>query len=100
MAKGKTAQGTAIKQINMRRCAACRQIHKKSELLRVTKTSAGDIFLDTTGKASGRGVYVCKSSECATIFKKRRCIDRAFKVNVPNELYDKICAAIVNDGLA
>lgn len=93
LSKGKTAAGTAIKQIEMRRCIACRQVRHKSELLRVVKTAAG-ISLDEPKKIFARGAYVCKSPECAELLKKRRNLDRVFKTKVPDELYDKICAAI------
>lgn len=89
MSKGKTAKGTAIKQIEMRRCVACRQVRHKSELLRLVKTS-DKISIDTTGKLDGRGAYVCKSLECAESLKKRRNLDRVFRVKVPTELYDTI----------
>ena len=64
MSKGKTAQGIAIKQIEMRRCVVCRQVRHKSELIRVVKTIDG-IKLDDTGKIEGRRAYVCKSVTCA-----------------------------------
>ena len=89
MSKGKTANGTAIKQIEMRRCVACQQVHHKSELLRVVK-SAENFSLDETGKAPGRGAYVCRSIECIELIKKRRGLDRSFKAKVPDELYDMI----------
>lgn len=89
MSKSKTAKGTAIKQIEMRRCVACRQVHHKSELLRVVK-SPENFSLDETGKAPGRGAYVCRSSECVELVKKRRNFDRVFKAKVPDELYDMI----------
>ncbi len=90
MSRGKTAKGTAIKQIEMRRCVVCRQVRHKSELLRVVKNSAGEILIDETGKASGRGAYICKSSECVATLGKRRNFDKIFKVKLPNELYDMI----------
>ena len=90
MSKGKTAKGTAIKQIEMRRCIACHQVRHKSELLRVVKNSAGEIFLDDTGKSAGHGAYICRSPECITSIKKRRNLDRVFKAKVPDELYDMI----------
>ena len=89
MSKGKTAKGTAIKQIEMRRCVACRQVRHKSELIRVVKTIDG-IKLDDTGKIEGRGAYVCKSSTCAEIICKRRNFDKVFKAKVPAEVYDMI----------
>ena len=94
MSKGKAAKGTAIKQIEMRRCVVCRQSRHKSELLRIAKTSSGEIFFDKGGKSQGRGVYVCKSATCAESLKKRRNLDKIFKTKLPSELYEKICAAI------
>ena len=93
MSQSKTAKGTAIKQIEMRRCVVCRQVHHKSELLRVVK-SEGKISFDETGKAQGRGAYVCKSPICVAALKKRRNLDKIFKVKLPSEFYDKICAAV------
>ena len=94
MSKGKTAKGVAIKQIEMRRCVVCRQVRHKSELIRVVKTSAGDIALDDSGKIFGRGAYVCKSPTCAATLKKRHNLDKVFKTKLPNELYDKIISAV------
>ena len=89
MSRGKTLKGTAIKQIEMRRCVVCRQVHHKSELWRVVK-SAGEFSLDETGKAQGRGAYVCKSSECVATLRKKRNFDKVFKSKLPDELYDMI----------
>ena len=93
MSKGKTAKGTAIKQIEMRRCVVCRQSFHKSELLRVVKTAAGEFSFDETGKVAGCGAYVCKSPECLATLTKRRNFDRVFKAKVPAEIYDKIDAS-------
>ncbi|MBR4153098.1 MAG: YlxR family protein [Selenomonadaceae bacterium] len=82
------------KPINMRRCVVCRQVRHKSELIRVVKTLSGEISFDETGKIFGRGAYVCKSATCAASLKKRRNFDKVFKTKLPNEFYDKICAAV------
>ena len=94
MSKGKTAKGTAIKQIEMRRCIACRQVRHKSELIRVVKTPSGEIVLDESGKIFGRGAYVCQSSTCAATLKKRHNLDKVFKTKLPNGLYDQIISAV------
>ncbi len=93
MSRSKTEKGTAIKQIEMRRCVVCRQVRHKSELLRVVK-SAENFSLDLSGKAGGRGSYVCKTGECAAKLFKRRNFDKIFKVKLPSEIYEKICAAV------
>ena len=89
MSNGKTAKGTAIKQIEMRRCVVCRQVRHKSEMLRVVKSN-GKFSLDETGKAAGRGAYVCKSSECLVSLIERRNFDKVFKAKLPDEFYDRI----------
>ena len=89
MSKGKTVKGTAIKKIEMRRCVACRQVRHKSELIRIVK-SAENFSFDETGKAPGRGAYVCKSPECVTMLIKRRNFDKVFKTKLPDEIYDRI----------
>ena len=94
MSRGKAAKGTAIKQIEMRRCIACRQVRHKSELIRIVKTSSGEISLDETKKIFGRGAYVCKSPICAASLKKRRNLDKVFKTKLPNEFYDQIISAV------
>lgn len=83
-----------MKQIEMRRCVSCREIRHKSEFLRVVKTPAGDFALDFTGKAQGRGAYLCKNEKCAAENLKRRRLDKAFKIKVPAEIYAEICEAV------
>ena len=93
MSRSKTEKGTATKKIEMRRCVVCRKVRHKSELLRVVK-SAEKFSLDLTGKVGGRGSYVCKSAECAAKLFKRRNFDKIFKVKLPDDIYEKICAAV------
>lgn len=84
----------STKQIEMRRCVSCREIRHKSEFLRIVKNPAGEIALDFTGKAPGRGAYLCKNEKCAADNLKRRKLDKPFKTKVPAEIYNEICAAV------
>ena len=52
------------KNIPLRMCAVCRQSKEKKELLRIVKNKDGEIFIDPTGKANGRGAYICKDGFC------------------------------------
>jgi predicted RNA-binding protein YlxR (DUF448 family) len=54
----------ALKHTPQRTCVTCRQVKAKRELLRLVRTSDGNIELDETGKKDGRGAYVCPSSDC------------------------------------
>ena len=70
----------------IRMCVVCRaQSDKKT-----VKNKEGQIFVDNSGKANGRGAYVCKSKECFEKLKKQKGLNRAFKCEVPQEVYDMI----------
>ena len=74
----------------LRMCIICREHSDKKELLRIVKNKEGQIFVDKTGKANGRGAYICKDKNCFEKLKKTRGLNRAFKCEIPNEVYDKI----------
>lgn len=78
------------KKIPMRRCCGCNEQKPKKELIRVVRSSEGEISLDLTGKASGRGAYICNSLECLKKARKSRRIDRTFEVTIPDAIYDKM----------
>lgn len=78
------------KKIPMRRCCGCNEQKPKKELIRVVRSSEGEISLDLTGKASGRGAYICNSLECLKKARKSRRIDRTFEVTIPDGIYDKM----------
>ena len=53
------------------------------------KTSDGfRYFVDRVGNANGRGAYVCHG--CLEIAIKKRALNRSFKTNVPNEVYEEL----------
>ena len=47
------------KKIPLRKCTGCQEMKSKKELMRILRTSEGEIVLDTTGRKNGRGAYVC-----------------------------------------
>lgn len=62
----------------------------KKALLRIVKTPEGEILLDSTGKKSGRGAYVCPDPECLKKARKSRVLERAFDTAIPAEVYDAL----------
>ena len=83
-------------QERLRMGIVCRERREKKEIVRVVKKKDGEIFLDKTGKANGRGAYVCKSKECFDKLKKSRALNRAFKCEIPLEIYEKLGEEIEN----
>ena len=47
------------RKIPMRMCLCCREMKPKRELVRVVLNKEGQISVDLTGKAAGRGAYLC-----------------------------------------
>ena len=72
------------RKVPMRMCTGCREMKPKKELVRVVKTNAGEIFLDLTGKKSGRGAYVCRNLECFQKARKQKGFERAFSCAIPD----------------
>lgn len=79
-----------IRKVPMRQCAGCGQSRPKSELLRVVRSPEGEISLDRTGRAPGRGAYLCPSAECLKKARKSKRIDRSMETHIPDEIYDRI----------
>lgn len=59
-------------------------------MLRFVKNKDGDIFLDRTKKADGRGVWLHDNAECKAKCLKKRMLNSAFKTNVSDEVYGEI----------
>lgn len=63
---------------------------QKKELIRILRTSEGEIILDATGKKNGRGAYLCKSKTCMEEAIKGRGLERSFKMSIPKEVYENL----------
>ena len=74
----------------MRKCIGCQQMKQKNELVRVVHSKDGEMSVDLTGKKSGRGAYICHSKACIEKARKTRQIERAFKTNVTDEIYNEL----------
>ena len=82
------------KKIPLRQCIGCGEMKSKKEMLRVLRTEEQGIILDTTGRKNGRGAYICPDPECMERARKSRGLDRAFKMPVPDEIYDSLTKEI------
>ena len=72
----------------MRMCLGCNEMKAKKELIRAVKSPEGEISIDLTGKKSGRGAYICRSSECFRLARKARRFEKAFSCQISEEVYD------------
>ena len=70
-------------------CTVCRTKGTKDNFIKIVKTCDG-IILDKDGTINGRSVYICKNKKCIDGAIKRRAINRAFKTECPNEIYEEL----------
>lgn len=81
----KAAKQPRQRKIPQRTCVGCRQVKPKRELMRIVRTPAGEVMLDPTGKAAGRGAYVCKISSCMKAALEHNRLDQALEVSLTPE---------------
>jgi len=62
----------------------------KKQLIRVVKNNEGQISLDPTGKKPGRGAYICRQKECIELCLKHKAFNKAFEMNVGDQVYNQI----------
>lgn len=86
-----------VKKIPLRMCTGCMEMKPKKELIRIVKTPEGEVSVDLTGKKSGRGAYICKSTECLEKAFKTRRLSRNLDVSISQEIYDKLKEEVSNE---
>ena len=53
-----------MKNIPQRTCIGCNIKKDKKDFIRIVKDNENNISIDRTGKANGRGAYICDNIEC------------------------------------
>ncbi|MBP3255879.1 MAG: YlxR family protein [Clostridia bacterium] len=79
-----------LKNIPQRTCIGCNEVKNKNDLIRIVKDKEGNIFVDKTGKANGRGAYICNNIECLEKMIKTKKLERTFEVTISPEIYEKL----------
>ena len=70
-----------------RTCVGCMEESPKRTLLRIVRTPEMEVLYDPTGRANGRGVYVCACVECIKQAKKKKALTRALKISIDDSIY-------------
>lgn len=78
------------KKVPMRSCVVTREKLPKQELVRVVRTPEGNVIVDVTGKANGRGAYLKKD---LSVFEKAynsKVLNKILEVDVPDSVFDEL----------
>ena len=86
------------KKVPQRMCTGCMEMKPKKELIRVVRSSEGDISVDLTGKKNGRGAYVCKNIECLEKAFKAKRLQKNLESQISEEIYDRLRDEIQHAG--
>lgn len=78
------------KKIPMRSCVVTREKYPKNELIRVVRTPEGNVMIDTTGKANGRGAYLKKDFTVFEKAQKSKILNRQLETEVPDEIFEEL----------
>jgi len=83
-----------LKNIPQRTCIGCNIKKDKKDFIRIVKDNENNISIDRTGKANGRGAYICDNIECLEKAIKNKKIEKSFKMNIDKSVYDSLRGVI------
>lgn len=78
------------RRIPLRTCVVTKEQFPKQELLRIVRDKEGNVTVDETGKANGRGAYIKKDLEVLEKAKKTKILERKLECNIEESLYEEI----------
>ena len=79
-----------MKKIPMRTCVITGEKLPKKDLVRVVRTPEGNIIVDESGKANGRGAYLKKDLETFEKAEKTKILNRKLETEVPTSIYEEL----------
>ena len=82
------------KKIPLRKSVVSNEVIDKRDLLRIVKNKEGQVSIDPTGKANGRGAYIKLDNAEALEAKKKKVFNRSFNMEVEENFYDELIAYV------
>ena len=79
-----------MRRVPQRTCVACRTERTQRELMRIVRTPGGEMMFDPTGRAHGRGAYLCADPACWQLAVRRSALERALSIPLTAELRERL----------
>ncbi len=83
-----------MKKVPERTCVISKEKLPKKELIRVVRDKEGNVSVDITGKANGRGAYLKKDKEVIEKARNTKALERILEVSIPDSIYDELLEII------
>lgn len=78
------------KKVPMRTCVVTKEKCMKKDLIRVVRDNLGNVFVDESGKANGRGAYLKKDLEVVNKARNTKALEKYLEVLIPEEVYEEL----------
>ena len=82
------------KKMPERTCVITREKTLKKDLIRVVRDKEGNVSVDVTGKANGRGAYLKKDAEVIEKARSTKALEKILEVTIPDQIYDELLSNI------
>jgi len=79
-----------MKKIPMRSCVVTKEKLEKKDLIRIVRTPLGEIIIDESGKANGRGAYLKKEKEVFKRAQKSKILNKVLEVEIPDTIFEEL----------
>ena len=79
-----------MKKMPERTCVITKEKTLKKDLLRVVRDKEGNVSVDITGKANGRGAYLKKDKEVINKAKTTKALERILEITIPDSIYEEM----------
>jgi len=79
-----------VRKTSLRTCVACRREADKRELVRFVRHADGEVDVDTSGKAPGRGASVCADMACFEAAVARKRLAPALRASLSEEDVERL----------
>ena len=83
-----------MKATPQRTCIGCNIKKDKKDFIRIVKDNQNNISIDRTGKANGRGAYICDNIDCLEKAIKNKRIEKSFKMQIDESVYENLRSVI------
>ncbi len=82
------------RKIPMRTCVVSGEKCEKRDLIRIVRNNEGEVFIDDTLKANGRGAYLKKDKEVIEKARKTKVLERHLNTKIDESIYDELLTKI------
>ncbi len=83
-----------VKKVPMRTCVVSHEKLMKKDLLRVVRNNSGEVFVDDTLKANGRGAYLKRDASVIENARKTKILERHLECKIEDSIYDELLSKI------